>query len=313
MLDTPVLFLIFNRPDTTVQVFDRIRQAAPRQLFIAADGPRPDKPEDIERCRQVQKIVGNIDWECEVKTLFRNENLGCGLAVSEAVTWFFENVQQGIILEDDTVPDLSFFSFCAEMLDFHKYNEQIMHVSGTSFLKQVPSSNMSHYCSRYPNIWGWASWARAWKYYDFRLSKFENLDSVMRNSVHTLTAKEMSYWESIFLNLKLNIRSTWDYQWLFCVWNKSGICITPTANMVSNIGFGQDGTHTHNPDWEIAGLPVYRIKIPLKHIAELKINERNDLETFNRVYGVETSFANKMRNLFYKIVPYEKRKRYLGI
>ena len=119
--ETPVLFLIFNRPDLSQQVFERIREIKPKQLFVAADGPRATHPDDAQKCADARRVTLNIiDWECEVKTLFRDENLGCGLAVSQAITWFFEQVEMGIILEDDCYPDLSFFRFCEKLLDYYK-------------------------------------------------------------------------------------------------------------------------------------------------------------------------------------------------
>lgn len=168
MLSTPVLLIIFKRPDTTRQVLQAIRQVKPRQLFVAADGPRPDHPDEAEKCHQTRAVIEEVDWKCEVQTLFQQRNLGCGpgpvTGPVTAITWFFHNVEQGIILEDDCLPDLSFFRFCEELLDRYRYTEQIMHISGNNFLYGRKRGSASYYFSKYTHVWGWATWRRAWKY-----------------------------------------------------------------------------------------------------------------------------------------------------
>ncbi len=313
MFNTPILFLIFNRPDTTIQVFEQIRKIQPRQLFIAADGPRDYKDREREKCELVRKMVlEGIDWDCEVYTQFRSENLGCGLGPATAITWFFESVEAGIILEDDTVPNMSFFSFCESLLDFYKDDERVMHIGGTSFLFKKKSSR-TYYYSRYPNIWGWASWARAWKHYIFNLNSINQLKDVISFDTLDFTNKERKYWENCFPYVKSNLDNIWDYQWFFTIWKNNGFCITPYMNMVTNIGFGPDGTHTHSKEWKIANMAVFEVNLPLRYPKKLAINKKNDYYTFRTVYCVPTSFANKLRNFTYKFIPYEKRKRYLGI
>ena len=162
MISTPVLFLIFNRPELTEKVFQKIQDAQPKYLFVAADGPRDNKYGEKDLCEKTRAVVlENITWECEVKTLFRTENLGCRTAVSSAINWFFENVEEGIILEDDTVPDNSFFSYCQALLEKYRNHEQIMMITGDNFQDGIKRGNGSYYFSRYVHIWGWASWRRA--------------------------------------------------------------------------------------------------------------------------------------------------------
>lgn len=150
----PILFIVFNRPDPTQQVFEKIRQIRPQQLFIAADGPRENQPDDKINCAQVRAIINRIDWDCQVQTLFSEKNLGCGKAVSNAITWFFEHVEEGIILEDDCVPDVSFFDFCKAMLEQYRNNPHVMMISGTSFLYNRIESRESYFFSKYYSIWG---------------------------------------------------------------------------------------------------------------------------------------------------------------
>jgi hypothetical protein len=313
MLDTPVLLLVFNRPDTTRRVFEAIRQAKPRRLFIAADGPRPSRPEDAPRVAQVREIVSRVDWDCEVKTLFRQENLGCGRAVSGAITWFFDQVERGIILEDDTLPSASFFTFCQTLLAHYQDHEQVMHIGGTSVLGRKRFARHSYYFSRYPVIWGWASWARAWKSYQLQWNDALVIDAMLASAWLAFTEKEMTYWKRCFAEISANPNHTWDYQWHFTVWQRQGICVAPYTNLVTNIGFGVDGTHTLNADWDIADLPRFEVTFPLKHPGGVTIHRKNDYRTFTKAHDVPTTFANKLRNLSYKIIPYEKRKRYFGI
>ena len=168
-LNTPVLFLIFNRPDTTQLVFDAIRQAKPSQLYVAADGPRENKPGETEKCEQTRRIIGTVDWDCEVATLFRENNLGCKQAVSSAIDWFFSNAEEGIILEDDCFPSHSFFIYCQELLEYYRYDTRIMQICGLNVLREWNRNGYGYYYSNYGPVWGWASWRRAWKYYDVHM------------------------------------------------------------------------------------------------------------------------------------------------
>jgi hypothetical protein len=313
MLDTPVLLLVFNRPDTTLRVFETIRQVKPKRLFIAGDGPRAARPDDAPRVARVRETVSRVDWDCEVKTLFREENLGCGRAVSGAITWFFNQVERGIVLEDDTLPSPSFFTFCETLLAHYQNDERVMHIGGTSVLGRKRFAPHSYYFSRYPAIWGWASWARAWQHYRLQWHDALAVDALLASAGLGFTEKERAYWKQCFAEISANPNHTWDYQWHFTLWQRQGICVTPNTNLITNIGFGADGTHTLNADWDIANLPRFEIPFPLKHPDGITIHRKNDLRTFTKVNDVPTTFANKLRNLSYKIIPYEKRKRYFGI
>ncbi|MFM2284413.1 MAG: hypothetical protein RL222_1917, partial [Bacteroidota bacterium] len=237
MLNTPVLFLIFNRPDTTRQVFAKIREIQPRQLFIAADGPR-NIPGEAEKCALTRKTVMDaIDWDCEVKTLFRTENLGCGVAPSQAISWFFEQVEQGIILEDDCLPDASFFTFCEELLNYYKDDTSVMHISGNNFQLGKKIGDGSYYFSQIPHSWGWATWRRVWKQFDWELTE---LDKFLDSNNHL-----DPYWIDKFKMVqKERPEDIWDYQYTFCIFNNHGKAILPNKNLVKNIGFNQDATHT---------------------------------------------------------------------
>ena len=243
-LTTPVLFMIFNRPDTTQKVFNAIRQAKPKQLFIAADGPREGTEGEKEKCEQARKVIEQVDWNCEVKTLFRDKNLGCKIADTFAIDWFFENVDEGIILEDDCLPSQSFFWFCQELLEYYRADTRIMMISGNNFQFGKVRGEGSYYFSKYAHLWGWATWRRAWRYYDVDMKSFEKfkIESQINNIFRI--KQQQKYWTKIFQSVYDGKIDTWCYQWAYTCFINNGLCIMPNVNLVSNIGFGADSTHT---------------------------------------------------------------------
>lgn len=279
----PVLFLIFNRPDTTQQVFNRIKQIQPKYLFVAADGPRLAKAGEFEKCNETRNIIKQIDWDCELKTLFREENLGCGVGVSSAVNWFFSNVEYGIILEDDCLPALSFFSYCEELLTKYKDDEQVMLIGGINFQNGIQRGKGSYYFSCYPHIWGWASWRRAWHYYDFEM---KGLESFAKHRIQTVfnSHAERVYWKKLLPKFKAWGIDTWDYQWFYSIWNRNGFSITPNSNLVVNLGFRNSSTHTFLRDSYKEVNEYSEIKLPLVHPEKI-IDKAADKNTFNNVLG----------------------------
>jgi len=255
MYQTPILFLVFNRTDTTEKVFAAIKKLQPAYLYVAADGPRINKEGEAEKCAAVRAIIDNgVDWPCTIKKLYRTDNLGCGVAVSEAISWFFEHEEQGIILEDDTLPNESFFSFCSEMLALYMHNEEVMHISGSNYA-DTSSLNESHYFTRLPFIWGWATWKRAWKHYDFSL-KYASADSKLAILNNAFSNPEIvAFWNQTLQHFALTPKSyTWDYQWFLSLWRLKGLVVQPSKNLVTNIGFGEGATHTSSTDHHLADL-----------------------------------------------------------
>jgi len=267
-LTTPLLFIVFNRPDTTQVVFEAIRKAKPQKLYIAADGARPNVKSDEENCEKVKAIVSKVDWDCDVKTLFREKNLNCGKAPSSAMTWLFENEEEGIILEDDCLPSSSFFLFCQELLDYYRDDTRVMHIGGNNFLNGWQKDHdYSYYFSRSGHIWGWATWRRAWQKFDFDISLYPKL-------------KEKSYFDQFFMNSlerfyrlrkfdrtreRNGTADWWDYQWDFARFVNSGLAIVPKKNLVKNIGFGEDATHTLNGNNRYTKMQAEEIELPLRH------------------------------------------------
>jgi hypothetical protein len=260
-----------------------IKQVKPKYLYVSADGHRIDKLGEKELCEQTRNIILNgIDWDCELKTLFRNENLGCGKAVSGGITWFFDIVEQGIILEDDCLPDPSFFTYCEELLDKYKHQENVMMISGNNFLFEKSSSIESYYFSNIPHIWGWASWKRAWAKYDFDMKDWKNKrEEIIANKFKT-REQENHLKKNInaVFNKKIN---TWDYQWVYSILRYNGCSIAPNINLIKNIGFeGTSGTHTNMeaPSW-VKLLSTNYIG-NLKHPTSITVNKDNDYEDYVR-------------------------------
>lgn len=276
-LDTPILFIIFNRPDVTRTVFSRIREVKPRQLFVAADGPRAGNAYDEIKCEETRVIISEVDWDCEVKTLFRQENLGCGRGVSQAITWFFNEVEQGIVLEDDCLPDLTFFTYCEALLEHYKNTPEVMHIGGVNFQQGLRRGDASYYFSAISHVWGWAGWRRAWQKYNFDvegLDAFISENKVVRYTDNPVVAR---HWLKIFREMESHLVDTWDYQWTYTVMNNGGVSIIPNVNLVSNIGFGGDATHTTETVSQYANNPVQAMPFPLKHPKEIRINRAADL------------------------------------
>lgn len=260
----PILFVIFNRPDLTEHVFKSVREARPRQLFIAADGPRLNVPGDLDLCKRARQVLDLVDWDCEVKRLLRGENLGCKLAVGGAIHWFFEHVEAGIILEDDCVPDRSFFSYAAELLDRFASDERVMAISGNSFQPDVAGRGCSYYFSRYNHVWGWATWARAWQHCDLEMS----LWPLVRNGAWLKDilgdSQAVMYWEDLFDSAYRKEIDTWDFAWTFACWAQGALTALPCVNLVENIGFDDRATHTRT---RRPGFPprAKSLRFPLQH------------------------------------------------
>jgi hypothetical protein len=243
----PILLLVFNRPEHTRRVFEQIRRVRPAQLFVSADGPRGHVPADAEKCAAVRAIFDEVDWACTVHTNFLPENHGCRRAVQTGISWFFEQVEAGIILEDDCLPDLSFFDFCTQMLERYRDDAAVLHIAGNNPAPEACRGLAESYVfSRLSFIWGWATWRRAWKLYD---SDFTDLEKMWKDPASGLSKISTDpaarrYLLDKFERTRSRELDTWDYAWFYAVVKNKGLCITPTVNLVRNIGFDEAATHT---------------------------------------------------------------------
>jgi len=243
-MTTPVLFLGFNRPDLAEKVLQRLQECGVEEIHFALDGPREDREEDREKCGAMRSLVEQADWVQKKRVLARDENLGCGRAVSSAISWFFEEVAAGIIVEDDCLPDPSFFTFCETMLDRHAKDTDVWSVAGTTLLPDCISVPASHYFSKYMGIWGWATWRRAWENYDFDFSSRtpEAWRALVRGK--SADAIEQAYWLHLLELMIAGKIDTWDFQVQFSSWKTDGVHLTSSRNLVENLGFRADATHT---------------------------------------------------------------------
>ena len=257
---TPILLLAFNRPDTTEKVFSAIRKVKPKKLFISVDGPR----NDFEKIKvdEVKKIVSNVDWPCTVKKIFNKKNLGLMQTATNAFNYLFKNAEQGIILEDDCLANESFFKFCEEMLQKYKDNEKIMHISGDNFQRGWKRNNYSYYFSKNPHGWGWATWRRAWKKYDATMKNYptlrKNLKNIFPNKI------ERTHIRNMLDDAYFNNQNAVDIRWMYTIITNDGLAILPNKNLVTNIGFGNDSTHTKPVDSYLS-LPSFDMDFPLIH------------------------------------------------
>lgn len=303
-LNTPVLFLVFNRINTVIQVFEQIRKAKPPRLYISADGARSDREGEVEKVKNVREyIIQNIDWECCVKTLFRDYNLGCKLAVSSAISWFFENEERGIILEDDCLPSQSFFWFCEELLQKYENDKRIFLISGYNRQNSWKEDKNDYFFSHFGGIWGWASWRRAWDYFDIEIKDID--DFIKENHFENLLGKKngKKRQSDIYESVIVKKMSVWDYQWAYARHKNSGMACVPSLSLVQNIGFGEDATHTFGSNHD--QVSRHEIGFPLKN---------NDFVVADRKYD-ELFFANiklcqRIKNKFIKF--FEFFKSYKG-
>jgi len=264
-LQTPVVLCIFNRPDTTERVFAEIAKAKPPKLLVVADGPRPDRQGEDAKCAAARAIIEGVDWDCEVLKNYAEENLGAGRRISSGLDWVFSMVNEAIILEDDCLPHPTFFRFCEELLERFRLDNRVMTVNGSNFQFGGRRREYSYYFSRYPNSWGWATWKRAWRLYDFEIKLWPELQQGGWLKDILGERRAVNYWENIFNLMFKGQIDTWDYQWIFCCWINNGLSITPNVNLVSNIGCKDDATHTTNINSIHANLNVTEMDFPLHH------------------------------------------------
>ena len=273
----PILFIIYNRPEPTRIVFERIRSLRPSILFIAADGPRENIMIDSVKCAEVRELVSDIDWKCEIHTLFRDHNLGCKMAVSSAIDWFFEHVEQGIILEDDCLPEPAFFTYCYELLERFKHDPKILSINGFNFGYE-PETPLSYSFTSYMNMWGWATWRRSAYLIDYNLNDWGKknkslfLFTRLRSSLFDFDWKWVKWWRNKFDEVKEKKIDTWDYQWLYAGFKYRLYSIVPHHNLIRNIGFNGNATHTTNSEHPISRLETRSLNLPLTHPGKIVRN-----------------------------------------
>jgi hypothetical protein len=295
-LTTPVALIVFNRPDTTEQVFAAIAAAKPPKLLVIGDGPRAARPAEADAVAAARSVVSRVDWDCEVVTNLSDVNLGCKRRVSSGLTWLFEQVEEAIILEDDCLPDPTFFRFCQELLERYRHDRRIGMVSGANFQFGQGRVDSSYYFSKYSMIWGWASWRDRWLgTYDVALEKWPRIRDEDALADLVGSEHERRYWQKVFERVYRGEIDTWDYQWFFANFLEGRRSIVPAGNLISNIGYGQHATHTTNEESKLANIPVTPMTFPLRHPPGVFASSDKDRRTFD-AYFRSSKRARRIRD-----------------
>jgi len=282
-LITPVVFVVFNRPDCTARSLAAIRAARPQRLFVVADGPRPDRPGEAALCAEVRALVEHgLDWPCEVIRDYAPANLGCAHRVVTGLNKVFSQVNEAIVLEDDCVADRSFFPFCAELLDRYRHQSEIWHIGGANF--QAVAQPGSYYFSRYNHVWGWAAWKRSWVLFDWEMKDWPSVRETgwLREQLGDPWAAR--YWRDGFDSVLAGRVDSWAYRWTYAMWRHGGLAVLPGVNLVRNIGFGGDATHSRKADHQLSR-PAAEMVFPLRHPAKVERDRRADSYTERTLYS----------------------------
>lgn len=263
--EIPVLLTIFNRPAKTRAVIENLRQIKPKQLFVSADGPRPDQPQDVEKCRLARQEVTSVDWKCDIKTRFLDDNMGCDPAVSSAIDWFFKNVDCGIILEDDCIIHPDFFAFCGELFVRYSEDERLMQISSLSPYAPREHPYDYHFSGVFRCGGGWATWRRAWRHYTSDMNRYGSEEALaILNIYYRDHAKFLQQYRK-FLEFRKGLFNNWDFQWNMACYAQNGLGIVPEKNLMQNIGFDEESTHTRQMNPVFDNLQVQALRFPLRH------------------------------------------------
>jgi hypothetical protein len=281
---TPVAFFIYKRPVQTERVFARIVEARPSKLFIIADGPSENNADDAEACQACRELVRNVTWDCQVETNFSQVNLGIQERIASGLNWVFDQEEEAIIIEDDCLPSASFFRYCDELLERYRNDTRIMAISGDNFQFGAARRYKSYYFSRYTHVWGWATWRRSWSLYDAGMETWPEVKRLGYLNDILADARSVAYWTDIFQRVYDRAIKTWDYPFLYSSWIQNGLCILPEKNLVTNIGFGKDGTHCTDSESDIACMAAEEIDFPLTHAATVVRDAEADEFTQRNIF-----------------------------
>jgi len=287
-------------------VFDQIRKLRPEKLYVGADGPRANRPDDIQKCAETRRIIEQVDWQCEVHTLFQEKNLGCGEGPSRAISWFFEQEPEGIIVEDDCLPSLSFFQYAEELLEKYRDDKRVMMIAANNI--EQPGDREKEFSYTFSNItycWGWATWARAWKLFDYKMGHYREVARKGYLLSSYRTVYEKTAWEYIFSRMyegddRTSRKTIWDYQWQFACMINSGLIIVPNKNLVENLGFGEGASNTIDPNAFSHVLSCEDMEFPLRHPQFMMVHRERDLRTFKIMH---TSWKSRWTAIIKSLIP----------
>lgn len=300
-MKTPVVLIIFNRPHHTEKVFEVIRKAQPSTLLVIADGPRPNRPEDKEKCDSARAIIDRVDWECQVFKNYSDINLGCDPRIIDGLNWVFETVEEAIILEDDCIPHPTFFTYCEDLLNRYRHDQRVMNISGQNVLFGRQRTDYSYYFSRFTLCWGWATWRRSWQYFDVNLKLWPEVRDkrFMKDILEDPYAVRV--WERTAQMLYDGRLTGWDFKWMFSCWLQNGLCIISDRNLVTNIGYGAEATHIHDEKDPYIKMPTTAMDFPLKHPPFILRDLEADKFTQKTLFDYDPNIFKKVRNKIKKI------------
>lgn len=297
---SPIAMMVFNRPEKTYKVFQEVKKVKPKKLFVIADGPR--NKNDLKKCEDTKNIFNNIDWDCEVFKNFSNENMGCSKRGYTGFSWVFDNVKQAIFLEDDCLPNESFFEFCDDLLEKYENDNRVMLISGTNQMGKWEKGGYSYHFSKFGGIWGWASWKRAWDFYEYDIKDWndENLKRLLKNrlNIFQFISRKTIYDQITNKNAEF---SSWAYQWGFSRIIQSGLAISPSVNLITNIGAGADATNTKKKS-KVSNLKSYKMEFPLKHPPYMIADDEYDKKIYNKLNGsnyriIKNAISMNLKNI----------------
>lgn len=265
-MESPLALIIFNRKYTTERVFSEIAKVKPKKLFVIADGPRLNRPDDDSKCFDTREVIERVNWDCEVLKNYSDVNLGCGHRIASGISWVFEHVEEAIILEDDCLPTPSFFRYCDELLKKYREDERIMTICGTNRLSGLMKTPYSYSFRYIFSCWGWATWRRAWRYFDLNIELWKELRETSWILNILKEPQFANYWKKIFETYYCyKGNDVWDYQWMFACWAQNALAIIPEVNLIENIGFDENATHCISANDPLAVHITNEINFPLKH------------------------------------------------
>lgn len=302
MVNSPVAYIVFNRPEITRQSFAVIREQRPKQLFIIADGPRESHESDLVKCAEVRDIVDNVDWDCEVHHNYAEQNMGLKNRVSSGLDWVFNQVEEAMILEDDCIAHPDFFSFCNALLERYREENKVAVITGNNFQQGRWRGEASYYFSKYNHCWGWATWRRSWQKYDGDLTFWPEWKTTDDYMAKLPSVSERRYWGQIFDKVKAKKIDSWAYPWTASVWHYGGLTASPNVNLVSNIGFGEDATHTKDKGSASSRISVDSLSHSLVHPNTVIQHLEADKYVFSKVFS--RSWKSTLKNKFAVIYQY---------
>ena len=306
-LQTPVVFIIFCRSETTRQAFEIIRAAKPSRLFVIADGPRT--PAEQNLVNQTRAIIDEVDWPCVVQKNYVEANMGLKRRISSGLDWVFDQVEEAIILEDDCLPDPTFFRFCEELLEYYRNEPRVMHISANNYQSEQhrKQTETSYYFSRYPYVSSWATWQRAWALFDVEIEHWSVPQDRERVLASFERTRERHFWETVWNGVCQGKISSWAFAWSFACFLHNGLAITPNVNLVENIGFGQDATHTTSAKDFRVGYAASPMTFPLTHPENVQLDFIADKRTARLLYMLPSRFrvfGAKVKKFLKRIVSF---------